>query len=221
MAGEIDEVDAARAQEYALLAALLTRAPDAELLSRISQLRADASPLGLAHAALAEAAEQDRRRASRARIFRSVHRLRPRRVVAIRLLLSHRLPARASAGAAARGSCDDRHRARRRRRRAGRSCRHPVRDHVRSCEPPAAGAAGFRSTDLRQAHGAVDQAFLRRSGECARLRISTVGWARSAASSWTSKPRPSSCRPKARRGIKNGGRIQGGNGDETTGQRQS
>jgi TorA maturation chaperone TorD len=58
MAGDIDEVDAARAQEYALLAALLTRAPDADLLGRISQLRADASPLGLAHAALAEAAEQ-------------------------------------------------------------------------------------------------------------------------------------------------------------------
>jgi TorA maturation chaperone TorD len=58
MAGDIDEVDAARAQEYALLAALLTRAPDADLLRRISQLRADASPLGLAHAALAEAAEQ-------------------------------------------------------------------------------------------------------------------------------------------------------------------
>ena len=58
MAGDIDEVDAARAQEYALLAALLIRAPDADLLRRISQLRADASPLGLAHAALAEAAEQ-------------------------------------------------------------------------------------------------------------------------------------------------------------------
>ena len=58
MAGDIDEVDAARAQEYALLAALLSRAPDAALLSQISQLRADASPLGLAHAALAEAAEQ-------------------------------------------------------------------------------------------------------------------------------------------------------------------
>ena len=57
MAGDIDEVDAARAQEYALLAVLLTRAPDAELLSGISQLRADASPLGLAHAALAEAAD--------------------------------------------------------------------------------------------------------------------------------------------------------------------
>lgn len=55
--GEIDEVDSARAQEYGLLAVLLTRAPDAKLLSGISQLRADASPLGLAHAALAQAAE--------------------------------------------------------------------------------------------------------------------------------------------------------------------
>jgi TorA maturation chaperone TorD len=58
MAGDIDEVDAARAQEYALLAALLMRSPDAGLLSKLSELRADASPLGLAHAALAEAAEK-------------------------------------------------------------------------------------------------------------------------------------------------------------------
>ncbi len=56
MAGDIDEVDAARAQEYALIAALLTRAPDAQLLSNLSQLRYDATPLGLAHAGLAEAA---------------------------------------------------------------------------------------------------------------------------------------------------------------------
>jgi len=55
-AGDIDEVDAARAQEYALLAALLQRAPDAVLLAKLSKLRADASPLGLAHAALAESA---------------------------------------------------------------------------------------------------------------------------------------------------------------------
>ena len=54
---DVDEVDAARAQEYALLAALLTRAPDAGFLAKISELRSDASPLGLAHAALAEAAE--------------------------------------------------------------------------------------------------------------------------------------------------------------------
>jgi TorA maturation chaperone TorD len=52
----VDEVDAARAAEYRLLAGLLARAPDAELLNRLAGLRADASPLGLAHAALAEAA---------------------------------------------------------------------------------------------------------------------------------------------------------------------
>src|SRR6476661_1660591 len=56
--GDMDEVDAARAQEYALLGALLTGAPDAALLSGISKLRADASPLGLTHAALAEAADK-------------------------------------------------------------------------------------------------------------------------------------------------------------------
>jgi TorA maturation chaperone TorD len=55
-AGDVDEVDAARAQEYALLAALLARTPDAALLKRLSELRGDASPLGMAHVALAEAA---------------------------------------------------------------------------------------------------------------------------------------------------------------------
>lgn len=57
---DIDEVDVERAQEYALLAMLLMRAPDAALLSKLSALRADVSPLGLAHAALAEAAEATR-----------------------------------------------------------------------------------------------------------------------------------------------------------------
>jgi TorA maturation chaperone TorD len=52
-----DEVDAARAQEYALLAVLLARAPDAEFLTRIAKLRGDATPLGVAHAALAQAAD--------------------------------------------------------------------------------------------------------------------------------------------------------------------
>ena len=55
-ADAIDEVEVARAAEYALLSALLARAPDAEFLTRLARLRADASPLGLAHAALAEAA---------------------------------------------------------------------------------------------------------------------------------------------------------------------
>jgi TorA maturation chaperone TorD len=51
-----DEVEAARAQEYALLAVLLARAPDAALLKRIAALRGDATPLGMAHAALGQAA---------------------------------------------------------------------------------------------------------------------------------------------------------------------
>ena len=53
----LDDVDAARAQEYALLAVLLARAPDAALLKRIALLRGDATPLGMAHAALAQAAD--------------------------------------------------------------------------------------------------------------------------------------------------------------------
>lgn len=53
---EVDEIDVARAQEYALLAALLARAPEAEMLGRLARLRGDASLLGVAHAALGEAA---------------------------------------------------------------------------------------------------------------------------------------------------------------------
>ena len=52
----IDEVDAARAHKYALLAALLVRAPDAALLERLSTLRGDDSPFGRAYTELAEAA---------------------------------------------------------------------------------------------------------------------------------------------------------------------
>jgi TorA maturation chaperone TorD len=55
-AADLDELDAARAQEYALLATLLFRAPGQALLSRIAELPGDASPLGAAHAALADAA---------------------------------------------------------------------------------------------------------------------------------------------------------------------
>jgi TorA maturation chaperone TorD len=54
---DIDEIDLARAQEYRLLAALLVRAPDASLLKKLASLRGDASPLGMAHVALAEAAD--------------------------------------------------------------------------------------------------------------------------------------------------------------------
>ena len=51
-----DDIDVLRAQEYALLALLLSRAPTADLLGRLAELRGDASPLGLAHIALADAA---------------------------------------------------------------------------------------------------------------------------------------------------------------------
>ena len=57
MAGAVDEIDAARAQEYALLSTLLARAPDADLLARLGRLTGDASPLGLTHIALAQAAD--------------------------------------------------------------------------------------------------------------------------------------------------------------------
>jgi TorA maturation chaperone TorD len=56
MSADVDDVDAARAQEYALLSALLVRAPDAGLLEKLSALRGDLTPLGMAHIGLAEAA---------------------------------------------------------------------------------------------------------------------------------------------------------------------
>lgn len=52
----VDEVDLARAREYSLLSRLLLRSPDAELIARLAGLQGDASPLGLAHTALGEAA---------------------------------------------------------------------------------------------------------------------------------------------------------------------
>lgn len=52
-----DDVDVARSQEYALLASLLLRAPDTDMLARLSRLGGTATPLGLAHIALAQAAD--------------------------------------------------------------------------------------------------------------------------------------------------------------------
>lgn len=54
----LDPVDAARAREYALLAALLSCAASNALLGEIARLQGDATPLGRAHAALAEAAAE-------------------------------------------------------------------------------------------------------------------------------------------------------------------
>ena len=54
----VDEIDHARAREYALLSVLLSRGPDIQMIGRLASLRGDASPLGIAHAALAEAASR-------------------------------------------------------------------------------------------------------------------------------------------------------------------
>jgi TorA maturation chaperone TorD len=53
---QIDEIDHARAQEYSLLAALLSRSPDAQMIEHLVRLSGDATPLGAAHAALSAAA---------------------------------------------------------------------------------------------------------------------------------------------------------------------
>jgi TorA maturation chaperone TorD len=55
---EADDIDAARAQEYALLASLLSAAPNQGLLFALAKLRGDARPLGVAHAALSDAADR-------------------------------------------------------------------------------------------------------------------------------------------------------------------
>jgi TorA maturation chaperone TorD len=63
---DVDEIDRARAQEYALLAVLLSRSPDSEMIGRLALLGGDATPLGTAHAALGlAAARTDEVRAGR------------------------------------------------------------------------------------------------------------------------------------------------------------
>jgi TorA maturation chaperone TorD len=53
---DLDPVDQARAQEYGLLGLLLWRAPDADVLKKLSRLRGDATPIGMAHLDLSLAA---------------------------------------------------------------------------------------------------------------------------------------------------------------------
>ena len=136
--GEIDDVDAARAQEYALLSVLLARAPDAALLARLAQLRGDASPLGLAHAALGEAA----RRADAERVEREFFdlfiglgrgELLPYGSYYLTGFLHERPLARLRADLSGSGSSD------RRPCRAGGSRRDPVRDHGGARRAAASG----------------------------------------------------------------------------------
>jgi TorA maturation chaperone TorD len=65
----VDDVDRARAQEYALLATLLSRSPDDRMLGRLALLRGDASPLGAAHTVLAEAAAKADAKSVKAEYF--------------------------------------------------------------------------------------------------------------------------------------------------------
>ena len=53
----VDPVDAGRAHQYLLLASLLSAPPSKKLLGAITKLEGDDTPLGRAHAALAEAAQ--------------------------------------------------------------------------------------------------------------------------------------------------------------------
>lgn len=55
---DIEEIDRARAQEYAVLSTLLVRSPDAALIERLTRLPGDTTPLGRAHAALGKAAAE-------------------------------------------------------------------------------------------------------------------------------------------------------------------
>ena len=138
-AADVDEVDAARAQEYALLSVLLARAPNAALLERLGTLRGDASPLGLAHAALAEAASRtnaERVEREYFNLFIGLGRgeLLPYGSYYLTGFLHERPLARLreDLGAA-------RHRARRRPGGAGGSRGDPVRDHGGAGEPPLPG----------------------------------------------------------------------------------
>jgi hypothetical protein len=105
---EIDDFDANRAQEYSLLAMLLSRSPDGATLSRIAKLHGDATPLGLAHLALAQAAGNTARKGSSASISPFSLELDAASCF-LRIILSHRLSQRTATGAIARGSSRARH----------------------------------------------------------------------------------------------------------------
>ena len=162
----VDEVDLARAQEYALLSALLVRAPDAALLdAAVAACAATPRRSASRMSALGEAAARRRRRArSSASISISssgsgAASCCPTRSYYLTGFLHERPLARLR---------DDlaraRHRARRGQRRAGGSRRDAVRDH--------GGARGRHASRRRTGaerrlfekhHGAVDRALLRRS----------------------------------------------------------
>ena len=191
---------AARAQEYALLATLLARAPDAELLASLARLARRR------HAA--------RCRACRAGAGRQRNHGRARRA---------RVSSISSSGSAAANCCPTprtispasctsvrwrgcardlgaaRHRARRRQLRARGSCRDPVRDHggpgrAAACRRRRAPISRFSRSIWRPGSGASLPIW---NGP--KPPISIAESARSAGCSWKSKRKPLRCRHETAR----------------------
>lgn len=54
----VDEIDQLRAAEWGMLAVLMGRAPDADTLGKVAAIKGDATELGMAHIALADAASK-------------------------------------------------------------------------------------------------------------------------------------------------------------------
>ena len=128
---EIDDVDASRAQEYSLLAMLLSRSPDAETLGRL--------PSSVVIRPCLASRMWLLRRQPVARAWSGSHASTSRfslelgvASASLRIVLSHRLSQRTAAGSIARGSWRARHRTRRRTSGAGGPRRHALRDHGRN-----------------------------------------------------------------------------------------
>ena len=140
--GDVDEVDLARAQEYALLAALLARAPDAAMLQTLAELRGDPTARsGLPMSRWPRPPAGPRLRAVEREFFNlfiGIGRgeLLPYGSYYLSGFLQERPLARLRDDLATIGIARSR-----RRGGAGGSRRHSVRDHVRDRQPAAAGAA--------------------------------------------------------------------------------
>ena len=157
----VDPVDAARAQEYALLAALLWSAPSNELLGEIARLRGDATPLGRAHAALAEAASE-----TAAEIEREYFDL------FVGLGRGELLP---YGSYYLTGFLNARHRAGREEFRTGGSCGDAVRDHGGPRWQALPGIGRNAAPILRETCGAMDGPSVCRYGNRRKRQILPIG----------------------------------------------
>ena len=172
-AADIDEIDRLRAHEYGLLAVLLGRAPAKDLLERLSELKGDATPLGLAHIALAELAcdiDPDALSREYFDLFIGVGRgeLLPYASYYLTGFLQ-RAPAGARPGGPRRLGIEraEGH------ARAGGSHRHSLRGDGGPGRRTVRGRARRRAALLRAASEALGGALLRRSRDGAASRAST------------------------------------------------